>query len=202
MQPAARVAHDRRCQAHERGGFHPQHVLAQVEIRDPLLERRLVGGMDDVGPPGQRLALEAAHDLVDAGLDLPDGEAGGAEEPEHSRAGDRYDQAGGSDAVGHRPGHVGKADAVRLLEAAVAQPFGIERGEPADHLAVARRWWAEGCGDGTGGRVAQHAQRLADSLHRVHDVCDLSCHRQILHILRILRHRSVPCNGPQESAHD
>ena len=78
-----------------------------------LLERGLVGRVDEVHAPGGAIP-ERALDLVDRPLDALEGEAGGAEEAEHPglRHGDHHPRRG--DAVGHLPGDVREAHAVHL----------------------------------------------------------------------------------------
>ena len=112
-EPGRRAAHHGGREAHERRGADPGDAAAQEQVRHPLLERGLVGRVDEVHAPGGAIP-ERALDLVDRPLDALEGEAGGAEEAEQLglRHGDHHPRRG--DAVGHLPDDVREAHAVHF----------------------------------------------------------------------------------------
>ena len=90
--------------------------------------------------------------------------AAGAEEAQHARFGHGDDHACRGDAVGHLAGDIGETDAMRFVEAPVAQPLGVGGRQRGDEGVVA------GAQVPRGGNLAFQGQAQARSrLSRVVD---------------------------------
>ena len=78
-------------------------------------------------PRGAGGVGQLASDRVQAALDVVQRQATGAVEGEEAGAAGCAHELHRRNAGGHGPGHVGEAGAVLLAEAAVAEPFGVDR---------------------------------------------------------------------------
>ena len=126
------VANDRRGQGHESRSRDLANATLDVELGDRVLEVGLLRRVNEVAAP-RRAVAKLAGKLGDRPLDPAIAKPSRAKEAEEACASGRADQSRGCDAVGHRAGHVGKADPVDLGEATVAEPLGIERRQVPPH---------------------------------------------------------------------
>ena len=76
-----------------------------------------------------RGVAEAARETVDGGFDAGRRQAGGAEEAEHPGPAHGLDDLDGADAVGHRAGDVGVAEAMVGAKGGVAEVFELAGGD-------------------------------------------------------------------------
>ncbi len=164
-QPLVRVPDHGWRQPHESRRRHPPHASCEVEVDERLLDGRIVGRMNQVGPPGGPSALELALDAGDVLLDVRRRQASGTEEGEHLGACERDDQRPARDAVRHRPGHVGEPDPVGLQELLRTEPLGVHgrqrREQPVRGLERPGAVFVEGCADLPCPAISQDVNALA-----------------------------------------
>jgi hypothetical protein len=137
-QPGDRAPDDGRGQLQVGRGGDLRHRGAHQQVDQALLMAGLGRRVDQVHTPVVP-AGQAAAQLLHGTLDDRQREPGGAEEPEHLRAGHRHDRGDGRDAVGHLAGDVGEPHAVGAVEGPVAEPLGVERGQGAEELESLER---------------------------------------------------------------
>ena len=132
---------------------------AKVEVDHRRFERRVVRAVDQVVTARQARGFQP----VDRGLDRPEREARGAEDPEHAGAAHRLDDLGRADPVGHRAGDVGEAEAVVVAKGGVAQGLGAAGGEVAEDRSAA---FVAGLDEVEAGRPFDDEERRTDLAER------------------------------------
>ena len=121
------VEDDRGCKPHERRRRHAAHTEAMEEVDRRQFHAVALDVVDQVGAPAAGLASEGVLNLQHTGFDCGEIEARATEEGHHAgpHALDGHLRRGNS--ARHLADDVGESHAVRRGEAAIAQPFGIDR---------------------------------------------------------------------------
>ena len=121
------VEDDRGCKPHERRRRHAAHTEAMEEVDRRKFHAVALDVVNQVGAPAPGLASEGVLNLQYTGFDCGEIQTGAAEEGHHAgpHALDGHLRRG--DSARHLSDDVGESHAVRRGEAAITEPFGIDR---------------------------------------------------------------------------
>ena len=125
-QARSRIADDFGGELHEGGGRYPRHAARQKEIDNSPLIIGLLGGVDQIGPPGRSARAEPGLDRAEPFGNRVRLQAGAAIESRQPGFNRRNDHGRCRDPARHFANDIGKAAAMYRRKGRIAQPFRVE----------------------------------------------------------------------------